>query len=286
MIMIINEQEIHEICKRYLISKYTINPDGSIDVNGDVSIATGRLEKLPLKFNKVSGDFYCSWRNLTTLEGCPKEVGDDFYCSYNKLKTLEHSQLIIGGHFYCTYFKMSEEEIHLICGKYNIQNYSINPNGSIDVKENVILVKKNLKEIPLKFNKVYGFFDISNNRLTSLEGSPREVDGYFDCSDNLLTSLIGSPDKVHYHFYCAYNKLTSLENSPNEVGGHFYCSHNNLKNLIGLPSKIFGPVRCGHNPLESLEGFELDYYKLTCSNKENLIKKHKRSKKLKLIESL
>ena len=95
------EQEIHEICKRYLISNYSINLDGSIDVDGNVSIATGRLEKLPLKFNKVSGDFYCSWINLTTLEGCPKEVGDDFYCSYNKLKTLEHSPLIIGGHFYC-----------------------------------------------------------------------------------------------------------------------------------------------------------------------------------------
>ena len=99
--MIINEQEIHDICKRYLISNYTINPDGSIDVDGDVSLANGRLEKLPLKFNKVSGDFYCSWEELKTLEGCPKEIGGDFFCSYNKLKTLEHSPLIIYGTFYC-----------------------------------------------------------------------------------------------------------------------------------------------------------------------------------------
>ncbi len=99
--MIINEQEIHDICKIYLISKYTINPDGSIDVDGNVSIENGRLEKLLLKFNKVTGYFSCSWENLTTLEGCPKEIGGDFYCSYNKLKTLEHSPLIIGGHFYC-----------------------------------------------------------------------------------------------------------------------------------------------------------------------------------------
>jgi hypothetical protein len=78
--MTINEQEIHDICKRYLISNYTINPDGSIDVDGDVSIANGRLTKLPLKFNKVSGDFYCSYNELTSLEGCPKEVGYYFYC--------------------------------------------------------------------------------------------------------------------------------------------------------------------------------------------------------------
>lgn len=99
--MTINEQEIHDICKRYLISNYTINPDGSIDVDGDVSIVNGRLTKLPLKFNKVSGDFYCSWEDLTTLEGSPKEVGGDFFCSYNKLKTLKHSPSIISGLFYC-----------------------------------------------------------------------------------------------------------------------------------------------------------------------------------------
>ena len=139
---------------------------------------------------------------------------------------------------------INEQEIHDICKKYRIRNYTINSDGSIDVDGNVNLEYNELTKIPIKFNKVSGWFKLS------------------------------------------YNKLTSLENSPNEVGGHFYCSHNNLKNLIGLPSKIFGPVRCIKNPLESLEGFEIDYYKLTCSNKENLIKKHKRSKKLKLIESL
>ncbi len=139
---------------------------------------------------------------------------------------------------------MTEQEIHDICKRYLISNYIINSDGSIDVDGNVNLEYNELTKIPIKFNKVSGWFKVS------------------------------------------FNMLESLENSPNEVGGHFYCSHNNLKNLIGLPSKIFGPVRCIKNPLESLEGFELDYYKLTCSNKENLIKKHKRSKKLKLIESL
>ena len=75
IILLINDRKLSD-----KIENYTINPDGSIDVDGNVSIENGRLEKLPLKFNKVSGDFYCS---------------------YNKLKTLEHSPLIIGGHFYC-----------------------------------------------------------------------------------------------------------------------------------------------------------------------------------------
>ena len=99
--MIINEQEIHEICKKHNIKNYTINSDGSIDVDGDVLLYNRGLSKTPIKFNKVSGYFNCSWEDLTTLEGSPKEVGGDFYCSYNKLKTLKHSPLIIGGLFYC-----------------------------------------------------------------------------------------------------------------------------------------------------------------------------------------
>ena len=97
----INEQEIHDICEKHNIKNYTINSDGSIDVDGDVLLYNRGLSKTPIKFNKVSGYFNCSWEKLTTLEGCPKEIGGNFYCSHNKLKTLEHSPLIIGGRFYC-----------------------------------------------------------------------------------------------------------------------------------------------------------------------------------------
>ena len=77
--------------------------------------------------------------------------------------------------------------------------------------------------------------------------------------------------------------LESLENSSVEVGGNFYCSYNNLKNLIGLPSKISGySIRFIQNPLESLEGFNGDYDKLTCDNKQKLIRKAK----LKIIKNI
>ena len=99
--MTIDEQKIHNICKKHNIKNYTINPDGSIDVDGDVLLYNRRLKKLPLDFNIVSGYFNCSWEKLTSLKGCPKEVGGDFYCSYNKLTSLEHSPLIICGLFYC-----------------------------------------------------------------------------------------------------------------------------------------------------------------------------------------
>jgi hypothetical protein len=42
-----NEQEIINICKKYNIQNYTINPDGSIDVNGDVWLSNKKLTKIP-----------------------------------------------------------------------------------------------------------------------------------------------------------------------------------------------------------------------------------------------
>ena len=43
------------ICKRYRIKNYTVNSDGSIDVDGNVYLDNRKLTKLPLKFNKVNG---------------------------------------------------------------------------------------------------------------------------------------------------------------------------------------------------------------------------------------
>ena len=95
------KEEIHTICEKYGIINYTINPDGSIDVYGNVYLFNMNLDKLPLKFNKVGGYFGCSNNNLTSLEGCPKEVGDDFYCSNNKLTSLEDCPKFVGRNFYC-----------------------------------------------------------------------------------------------------------------------------------------------------------------------------------------
>ena len=83
-----SEQDIHKICEKYNIKNYIINPDGSIDVEGDVFISNKNLDKLPLKFNYVSGVFVCSYNKLTSLEGSPKEVGIKLYCTGNPLTTL------------------------------------------------------------------------------------------------------------------------------------------------------------------------------------------------------
>jgi len=70
----------------------SINFDGTINVDGNIKFAEnmGFLKELPLRFNKVSGDFDCSKLNLISLKGSPMEVGGTFNCSYNQLSTLEH----------------------------------------------------------------------------------------------------------------------------------------------------------------------------------------------------
>ena len=110
-----------------------------------------------------------------------------------------------------------------ICEKYNITNYTINPDGSIDVDGDVDLCNKGLTELPLTFNRIEGYFDCNFNLLTSLKGCPRWIGGWFDCNNNRLTSLEFSPDYVGGVFCCDNNQLTD-NYCETEIGGDFYTS--------------------------------------------------------------
>ena len=119
--------------------------------------------------------------------------------------------------------------------KYEIKNATINDDFTVDVDDTVFLWRKGLTEIPIQFGKVTEGFDISENKLTSLEGCPKYVEGTFYCSDNNLKSLIGCPKEVGGNFYCENNQLITLEVAPEYVGGYFHCKNNpNLKSLKGL----------------------------------------------------
>jgi hypothetical protein len=134
-----------EFCEKYL-KNYTISPDGTIDVNGyvDLEEKLGNMEKLPVKFGKVSGYFDCGSNNLTTLEGCPKYVGDSFYCGYNALTTLEGCPKYVGGNFSCDNNKLTTlkgiEKCEILgdfwCGNDNIppENYKYILTAKIDGK--------------------------------------------------------------------------------------------------------------------------------------------------------
>ena len=54
-----------------------------------------------INFGKVTGDFNCSYNNLTSLKGAPQTVGGDFKCSDNQLTSLRGAPQKVGGDFYC-----------------------------------------------------------------------------------------------------------------------------------------------------------------------------------------
>ena len=156
-----------ELLKKCINGTYTINDDGSIDVDGDVNLSNRNLTKIPFNFGKVSGSFFCYNNQLTSLKGAPNAVGGYFDCSNNKLTTLDGVPNNIGGGFYCNNNQLTS-----------------------------------LEGVP---NTVGGYFDCNNNQLTSLDGAPNNVGSGFDCSDNQLTSLKGAPNNVGGNFYCYNN---------------------------------------------------------------------------------
>jgi hypothetical protein len=151
------------LCKKYGIKNYIINANGTIDVDGNVSLSDRHLKKLPLKFREVTGYFSCEHNKLTTLEGAPESVDGYFNCSDNQLTTLEYAPKFIGSHFDCSHNRLTT-----------------------------------LEGAP---QSVDGYFECKYNQLTTLEGAQKSIiDRYFDCSYNKLTTLKGLPKASDYKF--------------------------------------------------------------------------------------
>jgi len=129
-----------------ILKNCTLNSDGTYSSEGNVDLSDLGLTKLPVKFKEVKGYFWCSFNNLTSLEGCPKKVGRSFWGEYNKLRSLKGAPEKVGGDFWCNSNKLTS-----------------------------------LEGAP---KEVGGSFYCGYNKLTSLEGAPREVGGEFWCGNN------------------------------------------------------------------------------------------------------
>jgi hypothetical protein len=99
-----SKQEIKRLLKEYfeIGSTHTINPDGTVDIEGDCFLKQNKkVNQLPVKFGKVSGGFYCNDNQLTSLEGAPQSVGGYFNCNNNQLTSLVGAPQSVGGSFNC-----------------------------------------------------------------------------------------------------------------------------------------------------------------------------------------
>ena len=128
-------------------------------------------------------------------------------------------------------FPTTRDEVIKVCKRYDIRNYTINDDLSIDVDDDVYLNSRSLEYLPITFNYVSGYFFCNNNKLETLEGSPQTVDGVFYCNNNNLVSLKGSPQTVNGRFDCDNNKLRDLEYFP-EVSGSINIEENTVYLLV------------------------------------------------------
>jgi hypothetical protein len=163
----------------------------------------------------------------------------------------------------------SNSQIDTICEKYNIKNYTINSDNSVDVDGKVYFCDKKLESIPLNFNIVNGRFDCGDNHLISLKGCPVRVGGGFYCYNNQLTSLQYSPQYVENgDFNCNWNKIESLQYCTELIRSDFSCSNNKLTSLQYHPT-VYGEFWCRYNKINTFENFY--YYKENVYFRDNPI---------------
>ena len=152
-----------EWADRFGIDEDEIEEKAEFQENGDV-VWEGKcdwdnrgLTKFPPNFVAVTGNFYCRYNQLTSLEGAPQKVGGSFYCRDNQLTSLEGAPQTVGGSFSCSYNQLTSLE------------------GAPQTVE--------------------GAFWCDNNQLTNLEGCPQTVGGNFYCNNNPLLTTI--PAGIH-----------------------------------------------------------------------------------------
>ena len=170
----VDKKEIMRLLKQYFrtTGKITIDDEGLVSCKGNVELKSViKLERLPVAFDRVGGNFRCDHNQLTTLQGAPKSVGGYFECYNNQLTTLEGAPKSVGGSFGCSSNQLTT-----------------------------------LEGAP---KSVSGGFYCSNNQLTTLEGAPKSVSGDFNCIDNQLTTLEGMPD-VQGTLFLSYRRKLPL----------------------------------------------------------------------------
>ena len=145
--------------------------------------------------------------------------------------------------------------------EYNIKNYTINDDLTIDVKGCVDLKGYPEEELPeyIQFRTISDYFKIRNcPKLKSLKGCPQKVYNAFYCYNcENLESLKYCPQRINGYFDCSgCSKLKSLDGGPQYIGAQFNCDKcNNLTSLKGAPQEVGSSFSCSNcSKLESLDG--------------------------------
>ena len=195
-----NEEEIKKICEKYKITNYIINPDGSIDVNGGVTLCNKGLDKIPIKFNKVARFFDCSFNELTTLENSPRYIGGFFSCQGNYgLSSLMGGPVEVIGNYNCS-----------LCNLSNLIGCPKIINTTLYCDQNKLTSLEGISEY------IKDTLFCNENNITTLKGCPMVIDGNLSIEDNPI-SIIDSSIQVKYDIYVYDTNFDyKIKNLPQE----------------------------------------------------------------------
>lgn len=160
---------------------------------------------------KYVKDFFISHSGYE-VEFKSKELNDKLHKSSNEKSPNEEHGNILG---WLKIFKIKE---YIIRDGNEVDVYQ-----DVDIYQDVNVFSNVKKELPIKFRKIYGDFNLFGE-FTSLKNCPEIVEGTFSCE---------------------HNALQSLEFAPKEVGGDFICGHNPKKFTakdVRSVSKVAGEI--------------------------------------------
>lgn len=141
--------------------------------------------------------------------------------------------------------------------EHDIYDYHIRDDLSVDVDNDVDLSEKELEEIPIQFNNIIGSFNISNNYLNSLIGSPRRVSDSFIAFSNYLENLKYFPKIVGQNIHLEDNELKILEYLPKIIRGNLSAENNKIIAFLNPPKLINGLLNLKNNNIISLKSFPI-----------------------------
>jgi hypothetical protein len=115
-------------------------------------------------------------------------------------------------------------KIGIACREYNVYEYTLNDDMSLDVDGDVYIFNAGLTKMPFKLNTVGGSLLLYNNSLINMDGLPKTVNSTFNISRNKLDSMVGGPISVGESYHINGNNIRSFKGFPENYSEHMFIS--------------------------------------------------------------
>ena len=239
---------------------FNINKDFSVDIYTNIDLRNLNINRIPITFGIVEGNFDCSDNKLSNLVNSPFLVEGKFICRDNELYSLIRGPIVLEGYYCQNNFlqdlegmvlgntakevRVSSNQIVKLKEKdfqnlKNIENLSVDENLLSDLDG--ISKLRYLKILNCQRNKIKTFEDICNiseleqlyifeNRLIQLEGLEKMKRlQVLSCGGNHLKNLDGIEDLPNLRgIYCQHNEFSERYKTFLKD----YCLRNKIKLLV------------------------------------------------------